>query len=105
MKNYFFLRTFIAPVMFLMASNGSNAQIRLLPLHKFELKASLQNATVSLDWISENEMNSTQYVVERSKDGIHFEVIGKKPAEGPINTPTHFKYPDDLSSSNGTSVV
>jgi hypothetical protein len=47
-----------------------------VPLKLISFNAAPYNNTVSLKWISENEMNLDHFVIERSTDGIHFNAIG-----------------------------
>ena len=81
------------------------ANSQILPLHRFELKASLQGNAVRLDWVAENEVNSTRFVVERSKDGISFSSIGTEPVDGSSNSPTKYGFPDDISAITATGRI
>ena len=76
----------------------AHSQNHLLPLHQFELKASLRGNAVRLNWVAENEVSSTRFVVERSKDGVSFSSIGTEPVEGSPNSPTNYGFPDDISA-------
>lgn len=82
-----------------------HAQIRLLPLHQFELKATLQGTSVSLDWVAENEVNAAKFVLERSKDGNTYFPIGTEAVTGPVNSTTHYQFPDDISSLLSAGLV
>ncbi|MDZ4808160.1 MAG: T9SS type A sorting domain-containing protein [Bacteroidota bacterium] len=76
-----------------------------LPLHQLDLKASLQGSNVALKWIAENEMNTSNFVIERSTDGINYNPIGSAAPSGPVNTPTEYKFMDDIQNMPLTSVV
>ncbi len=76
-----------------------------LPLHQFELKASLQGSNVALKWIAENEMNTSAFIIERSTDGINYNPVGSKAPSGPVNTPTEYKHTDDIHSLPLTGFV
>ena len=77
----------------------------ILPLHQLDLRASLQGSNVALKWIAENEMNTSDFVIERSTDGINYNPIGSEVPSGPVNTPTEYKYTDDIQSLPLTSFI
>ncbi len=52
-----------------------------LPLSVTAFKAFLQNTIVSLRWQIENENNLSNYILERSPDGIHFLVANEQVAK------------------------
>ena len=76
-----------------------------LPLHQFELKAYLHGNKVGLKWIAENEMNTSNFIVERSIDGINYNPVGSEAPSGPANTPTEYKFMDDIQNMPLTSVI
>jgi len=47
-----------------------------LPLHFISLKASLQPELVNLSWITENEVNTSYFIVEKSLDNLEYQAIG-----------------------------
>lgn len=58
-----------------------------LPLDLLTFTGHLQsNNTVLLDWKTENEVNTSHFVIERGTDGNHFTGIGNVPANGRTNT-------------------
>lgn len=58
-----------------------------LPLDLLAFTGHLQsNNTVLLDWKTENEVNTSHFVIERGTDGNHFTGIGNVPANGRTNT-------------------
>ena len=76
-----------------------------LPLHQFELKAYLHGNNVGLKWIAENEMNTSNFIIERSIDAINYNPIGSEAPSGPLNTPTEYIYTDDIQSLPLTSFI
>lgn len=70
-----------------------------LELHQLYLSAFLKKNEVRLSWIAENEMGTTNFVIERSFDGFNFERMGSKPPSGPVNTPTAYHYSDDIQNA------
>lgn len=67
-----------------------------LELHQLNLSASLQKFDAKLKWIAENEMGTTNFMIERSFDGITYDRIASKSPQGPVNTPTSYYYTDDI---------
>ena len=58
-----------------------------LPLDLLSFTGQLQNNnSVLLNWKTENEINTSYYVVERSADGIRYNGIGNVAANGRNNT-------------------
>ncbi|MBL7962569.1 MAG: T9SS type A sorting domain-containing protein [Flavobacteriales bacterium] len=58
--------------------NGSNP----LPVELLEFTATANGAVVDLDWSTATELNNDRFVVERSKDGVHFEDIDQVAGAG-----------------------
>lgn len=69
-----------------------------LPLHTLELNAQLQDTKVTLKWVAENEMNTKEFFIQRSTDGVNYIDIGSKKVEGQINTPTAYTFVNDIQS-------
>ena len=57
----------------------------VLPLSFTSMKAYQKNAGISIEWKVEDEINITQYEVERSKDGIKFTNLSVIAATGNMN--------------------
>jgi endoglucanase Acf2 len=47
-----------------------------------------------LHWITSSEKDNDHFIVERSRDGVHFEIIGKVNGKGDSNTETHYYFTD-----------
>jgi PQQ-dependent dehydrogenase (s-GDH family) len=64
-----------------------------LPLDLLAFTGQLQSDnTVLLNWKTENEINTSHFVVERSADGIRFNTIGNITANGRYNAGGSFNY-------------
>jgi glucose/arabinose dehydrogenase len=64
-----------------------------LPLDLLSFTGQLQtNNTVLLNWKTENEINTSHFVIERSIDGSRFIAIGNVTANGRTNIPGSFSY-------------
>jgi len=69
------------------------ANLGTLPLDLLTFTGQLQNNnSVLLNWKTENEINTSYFVVERSADGIRFNGIGNVTANGRNNTGSSFNY-------------
>ncbi len=54
-----------------------------LPLTLISFTAKkIEAGKIRLDWLSENEINTSAFIIERSTDGILFEAAGSVPARG-----------------------
>lgn len=64
-----------------------------LPLELLSFTGQLQNDnSVLLNWKTENEINTSHFVIERSADGIQYNGIGNVAANGRNNTGGSFNY-------------
>ncbi len=57
-------------------NNGGAAGINPLPVKLLTFDAIKQTKKVLLQWITDNEINTDKYIVERSTDGINYQAIG-----------------------------
>jgi hypothetical protein len=69
-------------------------QLIPLPVTGLNLTANLNNSNVTLDWKTYTEMNSKQFVIERSTDGANFTAIGTKAAAGYSNSTLDYGFLD-----------
>jgi hypothetical protein len=59
----------------------------VVPLNSINLKASTKNSGIQVEWNTSNEVNLSQYQVEKSVDGLSFTKIGTKNAlNGTMNS-------------------
>jgi hypothetical protein len=81
------------------ASQGS-----VLPLNLLEFNGSIINNTAILNWKTSNEINTQEFIIERSIDGMNYSSIG---TEISFNTPgVHFyNFTDTSIGAVGTGVV
>ena len=69
----------------------------ILPVRLTRFSSRLVNdKTVTLDWTSVTELNSNQYVIERSNDGKNFEAIGELAAFGNSARAINYQFTDKL---------
>jgi hypothetical protein len=77
-----------------------------LPVRKLVLTATLIPAdVVNLNWVSENETNTSLFVVERSIDGRNFSAVDRKNASGFTSGSTTYNDADDISSVNQNNII
>lgn len=72
-----------------------------VPLTLLSFAAVNKPNSLLLNWKTENEINTSHFITERSDDAVHFTAIGNTPA---YNSPgTHVYQLEDLQPLNGTS--
>ncbi len=64
-----------------------------LPVNLLYFRAAAQNGHISLTWETTGENDMVSYGIERSADGITWEIIGNRPATGG-NGPSYYKFID-----------
>ncbi len=72
-----------------------------LPVTLKSFTASSQNGSIALNWVSVNEVNMKEYVVERSADARNFSAIGIVPAKN-SGTENSYGY-TDVKALNGAA--
>ncbi len=65
-----------------------------LPVEMTYFNGQLQNKTVELTWGTASEKNNEYFQVERSADGINYEVIGRAEGHGNSVTPVNYQFTD-----------
>jgi len=82
-----------------------NSAIIPLPLNLLTFKGSLQNSTTVLEWVTENEANTSKFIVERSTDGRNFQQIGTVLAAGNSSVNNKYSFTDYDVTRQSSSVV
>lgn len=72
----------------------------ILPSTGVHLDAALNGNDVSLSWISQSEINSDHFEIERSTDGVSYSQIGNKQAAGNSITPINYTYADPAMAAS-----
>lgn len=65
-----------------------------LPVTFTSFTATVQNNKIALQWLTVTEINSKEFSIQRSLDGISFETIGTIPAAGNSNVLRSYSYDD-----------
>ncbi len=73
-----------------------------LPVELSSFNAKLENKNVNVTWVTQSEINSDYFTVERAKDNIHYSAIATIPAAG-TTTVTHPYSFIDREPFHGTS--
>jgi hypothetical protein len=66
-----------------------------IKLSKFDASPVVGIKASDLKWTSVSEINASHYEIERSVDGINFEFVGQKPAQGNSNWAIDYNFIDD----------
>jgi hypothetical protein len=83
----------------------SNSAIIPLPLNLLTFKGSLRNNATLLEWETANEINTSNFVVERSTDGRNFQQIGTVAANDNSSINSKYSYTDNDVARQSSSIV
>ena len=74
---------------------ASRTSANPLPIELVSFKCQLANKnTVELNWVTASESNNDYFAIERSNDGVNFELLGKKTGAGNNNTTLYYSFKD-----------
>jgi ELWxxDGT repeat protein len=71
-----------------------------LPIKLFEFTVTPKATDALLQWTTLQEINSKEFVVERSSDGVHFTKIGAVQAAGSSHNKQSYAYTDPINNKN-----
>lgn len=60
---------------------------------------------VTLNWVTEQEINNNQFEIERSNDGINYNTIGKQPGSAAVGTRQSYQFMDKDPELKSKSVA
>jgi hypothetical protein len=79
---------------------GTTSPVNPLPVEWLSFACSkTSTGTVKLTWITASESNSDYFSIEKSKDGLSFQSIGKTKASGTTNNTNRYIYEDSSINS------
>lgn len=82
------------------AANGNATCDQILPIHLFYFKANCNDASaIELHWATLSETNNDRFVIERSEDGINFDVISSVKGAGNSNRRLFYSITDVYEST------
>ncbi|HEX9514436.1 MAG TPA: T9SS type A sorting domain-containing protein [Puia sp.] len=73
----------------------------ILPVSFLDVTAVQENSLVTVGWDVSNEVNTQEYLVEKSLDGIHFTTIGQIARNMSATNGTHYEYLDNSAFNPG----
>ncbi len=76
----------------------------VLAVSFLDVSAVADNGVVNVAWTVAREVNTTNYVVERSTDGSNFTAIGSTPYAGAPGTDNSYQYPDNGAYAIGGTI-
>ncbi|MEI6508790.1 MAG: YCF48-related protein [Bacteroidota bacterium] len=79
---------------YLTSSFATNGAMTLLPVKLISFTAEEGKKIVNLNWQTASELNNDYFEIERSFDGLHFEVIGKAKGNGTTNAVHSYQFTD-----------
>jgi ELWxxDGT repeat protein len=82
-----------------------DATSTVLPVQLVSFKATRGDGAVKLDWTTATEINSSNFVIQRSIDGIHFSDIGTVNASGTSTVEKSYWYNDEQYLAAGADVL
>jgi hypothetical protein len=75
----------------------------VLPLHFISFTGEQQNKNVNLQWQTSDDINTVQFTIQRSTDGINFINIGMVKAKQP-NSTNNYTYTDNVAASHAPNL-
>lgn len=75
-------------------NRNADSLLKVLPLKLISFKGERNTNKISLSWITTNEVNVKQFIVERSFDGVKFENVGAVVAKNSFGTQLSYTYTD-----------
>jgi hypothetical protein len=94
-KHFVFIRTRNAEGKWSLFDFAEIRVDRALPVTGMELSATKTKAnTALLTWLTYTEINNSHFEIERSKNGVHFETIGKVEGQGNSTETNHYRFED-----------
>ena len=77
----------------------------ILAVQRLDVTATLRGIVATVNWTTENEVNTFKFIVERSVDNLSFAPVGEKAAAGNYPGTSNYSLNDDVSSLTGYKVI
>jgi Secretion system C-terminal sorting domain len=78
--------------------------ITVLPVRVFEAAVTVNNTAATINWKTENEVNTSRFYVERSTDNNTFVTVANTAAAGNSTTAKNYSVKDDIAAITGTLI-
>ncbi|REJ80174.1 MAG: T9SS C-terminal target domain-containing protein [Bacteroidetes bacterium] len=85
----------IRPVTYGLFTLGSSTAVNALPVEMAYFKAAFNNGSVLAEWKTMSEINNDYFNIERSRDGINFEFVGKVKGSGNTTNSQEYSFRDE----------
>jgi len=82
-----------------------NQSVTVLPVKLLNFNVALHNGAVAVNWATASEVNTRNFVVERSTDGVHFNALSTVVAAGNSNTTHQYQFTDANALNAGASTL
>ena len=80
-------------------------QTVVLPVKLLNFNVALRDGSVGVNWATASEVNTKNFVVERSTDGVHFSALGTVAAAGNSSTAHQYQFTDANVLQAGASAL
>ena len=77
----------------------------VLALYHLDITATLRGTVATINWVTENEVNTFKFIVERSVDNITFNAVGEKAAAGTHPGISNYFLNDDILALMAYKVI
>lgn len=77
----------------------------ILPIQSLELSATLHGTTATIAWITDNELNTAKFIVERSTDNTNFTAAGERAGAGTYAGKSYYTLDDNIASFSNVNVI
>ena len=77
----------------------------VLALYRLDITATLRGTVATINWVTENEVNTFKFIVERSVDNITFNAVGEKAAAGNHAGISNYFLNDDILALMAYKVI
>jgi hypothetical protein len=76
----------------------------ILPIQSIEVAATLHNVTTTVTWVTDNEINTSKFIVERSIDNVNFTAVGSRDAAGTYAGKSYYTFDDNIAALNANII-
>ena len=67
--------------------------------------AALRSSTAIISWVTNNEIDTKKFIVERSIDNTNFTAVGERTGAGTFAGRSYYSFNDDVSSLSNYTVI
>lgn len=78
--------------------------LKVLPVRLFEASAAVNNSMATVNWKTQNEVNTSRFYTERSTDNSNFTTVSSTAAAGNSTNEMNYTVNDDITNVTGTVI-